>query len=186
MALLLSLLVVLGFSSLLLQIHTSQALTCTSQKFTKNRLYNHCSDLPHLRSYLHWTYDPSKSSLNLAFIAPPAKPSGWVAWAINPKRAGMVGAQALIAFQKGDGSMTVKTFDLVSYKLINQTKIAFDVSSVEGEHEDGVMRIFVTGGFAGEYDDGESGVAGWERCGERDDACYACPPGGKFEVQGHA
>lgn len=137
-------LVALGCLSLLLQIQTSLSLTCSSQKFTKNRLYSHCNDLPHLSSYLHWTYNSNKSSLSLAFIAPPASSSGWIAWAINPNQTGMVGSQALIAFKEVSGSMTVKTYNLVSYKLINQTEIAYDVSDMEAEYESGEMRIFAT------------------------------------------
>lgn len=127
-----------------MQTQTSLSLTCSSQKFTKNRLYSHCNDLPHLRAYLHWTYNSDESSLSLAFIAPPASSSGWIAWGINPNGSGMVGTQALIAFKKDDGSMTVKTFDLVSYQLINQTKIAYDVSHMEAEYEGGEMRMFAT------------------------------------------
>lgn len=56
----------------------------------------------------------------------------------------MVGSQALIAFKEDSGSMTVKTYNLVSYKLINQTEIAYDVSDMEAEYESGEMRIFAT------------------------------------------
>ncbi|KAA8527876.1 hypothetical protein F0562_035255 [Nyssa sinensis] len=128
----------------LLQTQPSHSLKCTSQKFTQNRLYQFCNDLPHLRAYLHWSYNSAKSSLNLAFLAPPAKPSGWVAWAINPNGTGMVGAQALIAFRQSDGSMTVETFKLNSYKSVEQTKIAYKVSNLEAEYENGLMMIFAT------------------------------------------
>ncbi|KAF8388501.1 hypothetical protein HHK36_027174 [Tetracentron sinense] len=134
----------LGFSLLLLLIPPSHSLTCSSQTFTNNKLFDHCDDLPQLSSYLHWTFDSSNSSLNIAFIAPPAKPSGWISWAINPTGTGMVGSQSLIAFRDANGSMVVNTFDVVSYKSIVQSKIAFEVSDMEAEFSDGVMRIFAT------------------------------------------
>lgn len=90
---------VLFFLSLFLQIQPSHSATCTSQKFTKNRIFQHCDDLPQLKSYLHWTYDSKNSLLSLAFIAPPSKPNGWIAWGINPNGTGMIGTQALIAFK---------------------------------------------------------------------------------------
>lgn len=56
----------------------------------------------------------------------------------------MVGSQALIAFKNNDGLMTVKTYNLVSYKSINQTELIYDVSDEEAEYESGEMRIFAT------------------------------------------
>ncbi|XP_043710102.1 cytochrome b561 and DOMON domain-containing protein At3g25290-like [Telopea speciosissima] len=126
---------------LLLQIHHSHSLTCTSQKFTGNRVYDQCNDLPELSSYLHWTYDSKNSSLMIAFVAP-AKSDGWVAWAINPKKPAMIGSQALIAYQV-DGNMTVKTFDVTSYKIA-PSKIAYEVSDMEAENSDETMTIFAT------------------------------------------
>nr|GEX61685.1 cytochrome b561 and DOMON domain-containing protein At3g25290-like [Tanacetum cinerariifolium] len=73
----------LTLSTLLTTITQSQ-LTCTTQKFTNNKLYNHCNDLPSLNSYLHWSLNPSKNTLSIAFLAKPSSASGWVAWAINP------------------------------------------------------------------------------------------------------
>ncbi|OVA01647.1 Cytochrome b561 [Macleaya cordata] len=126
------------------QTQISFSLTCSSQKFTKNRLFEHCNDLPKLKSYLHWTYDSSKSSLNIAFTAPPAKSDGWVAWAINPTATGMGGSQTLVAYRQSDGSMTVKTYNITSYKIIQQGKLAFEVPKMEGEYVNGEMRIFAT------------------------------------------
>ncbi|KAF8402169.1 hypothetical protein HHK36_013121 [Tetracentron sinense] len=138
-------LLILGFSLLLLllQIPPSLSLTCSSQTFTKNRLFKFCNDLPHLSSYLHWNFDSSKSSLSIAFIAPPAKSGGWVAWAINPTGTGMVGAQSLIALEE-NGLMTVKTYNISGYRSIVQEKIAYEVSNMEAESENGVMMIFAT------------------------------------------
>ncbi|KAJ4965120.1 hypothetical protein NE237_016969 [Protea cynaroides] len=134
---------ILVFAVLLLQIHHSHSLTCSSQKLTGNRVYDNCNDLPHLSSYLHWSYDSSKSSLKIAFLAPPAKSDGWISWAINPTKPGMIGSQALIAYNV-DGNMTVKTFDLNSYKQIVPSKIAYEVSDMEAEYSGGTMTIFAT------------------------------------------
>ncbi|KAJ4965830.1 hypothetical protein NE237_017679 [Protea cynaroides] len=133
---------ILVFAVLLLQIHHSHSLTCTSQKFTSDRVYDNCNDLPKLSSYLHWTYDSSNSSLKIAFLAPPSGKDGWISWSINPKGQQMMGSQALIAY-KVDDKMTVKTFN-VSSDDIAPSKIAYQVSDMEAEYSDGTMKIFAT------------------------------------------
>ncbi|KAJ8748179.1 hypothetical protein K2173_000587 [Erythroxylum novogranatense] len=120
-----------------------QALTCTSQKFDNNKLYANCSDLPSLNSYLHYTYNSSNSSLSIAFIAPPAKSDGWIGWGINLNGTGMAGAQALIAL-KSDGKMVVKTYNLVSYKVINESKLSFDVWDLSAESNGTDYKIFAS------------------------------------------
>ncbi|ERN11820.1 cytochrome b561 and DOMON domain-containing protein At3g25290 [Amborella trichopoda] len=123
----------------------SSSQTCISQTFSKNRLFHRCNDLPALGAYLHWTYDPAKASLNLAFMAPPAKSGGWVAWAINPTTSGMIGAQSLIAFRQSNGSMTVKTYNISSYGSgIEPSDIGIKMSDPEAEYSGGVMTIFAT------------------------------------------
>ncbi|WOG85988.1 hypothetical protein DCAR_0105182 [Daucus carota subsp. sativus] len=129
---------------ILLSSSTTHSLKCTSQTFTNNKLYKNCTDLPTLGSYLHYTHDADESTLSVVFSAPPAKPDGWIAWGINPNGTGMVGTQALIAFKKSNGKITVKPYNLVSYGQIVQTKLSFDVSDTAAEYSDGVMRIFAT------------------------------------------
>ncbi|OWM87910.1 hypothetical protein CDL15_Pgr000327 [Punica granatum] len=131
---------------LLLKLEGARSLSCSgSENFSRNRIYEHCNDLPHLGSHLHWTYSPSNSSLSIAFSAPPKTPSGWVAWAINPKGTGMVGSQALVAFREGNGSVAVKTFRLLSYKRIEQGKLAsVEVGRLEAEQRNGALTIFAT------------------------------------------
>ncbi|MCL7040820.1 hypothetical protein MKW94_016013 [Papaver nudicaule] len=126
------------------QAQISNSLTCSSQKFNKNQLYKQCTDLPQLKSYLHWTYDSTNSSLDIAFIAPPDKPDGWVAWAINPTSTGMAGSQTLAAYKRSDGSMTVKTYDVKSYNEVVQGKIGFQVSNMEAEYVDGVIKMYAS------------------------------------------
>ncbi|XP_059626257.1 cytochrome b561 and DOMON domain-containing protein At3g25290-like [Cornus florida] len=125
-------------------ISPSHSQTCTSQKFTNNKLYQYCNDLPQLSSYLHWTYDSQKSTLSIAFVAPPAKSDGWIAWAINPTGTGMVGAQSLIAFKQSNGSMGVFTYNISSYQSIVESKLSFDVTDMSADYSDGLMRIFAT------------------------------------------
>lgn len=129
---------------LLLNFRLIQSLQCSSQKFSGNRYYQHCTDLPHLSAYLHWNYNPAESSINIAFLAPPARPDGWVAWGINPNGSGMIGAQALIAHKEANGSMAVRTFKLVSYKKVEEGEIAYKVSKVEAEYKNGVVTMFAT------------------------------------------
>ncbi|CAI9770672.1 unnamed protein product [Fraxinus pennsylvanica] len=120
------------------------AATCTSQTFTNNKLYSFCNDLPALNSYLHWTYDPAQSTLTVAFIAPPAKPNGWISWAINPTATGMIGSQALIAFKDSKGAMTVKTYNVSSYGPVTESKVWYEVKESSAEFSSGVMRLFAT------------------------------------------
>lgn len=130
-----------GFS--LSSVHS---LNCTSQSqsLKNNKLYNNCTDLPSLSSYLHWTYHSSNSSLSIAFLAPPAESNGWIAWAINPTGTGMLGAQALIAFKKSNASFTLKTYNLSSYASIVHSKLSFKVSDSSAEYSGGLMKIFAT------------------------------------------
>lgn len=85
--------------------------------------------------------------MDIAFLAPPARPDGWVAWAINPNGSGMVGAQALIALKEANGSMAVRTFKLVSYKKVEEGEIAYKVSKAEAEYKNGVVTMFATVGL---------------------------------------
>ncbi|XP_068645215.1 cytochrome b561 and DOMON domain-containing protein At3g25290-like [Aristolochia californica] len=117
---------------------------CTSQTFSRNRVYSLCSDLPTLSSSLHWTFDAARSFLSLAFVAPPAHPKGWIAWAVNPSGPSMIGSQALIAFKQPNGSMAVKTFNVSSYGPITPSPIDYRVSDMQAEFVGGMMMIFAT------------------------------------------
>ncbi|KAJ8634375.1 hypothetical protein MRB53_027711 [Persea americana] len=122
----------------------SNAANCSSQSFSKNRVFALCSDLSHLNASLHWNYNALNSSLDLAFVAPPAKSDGWIAWGINPTAEGMVGAQALIAFRGSNGSMAVHTYNITSYQGVFPSPIAFHVWSTSAEHSHGTMLIFAS------------------------------------------
>ncbi|PSR94964.1 Cytochrome b561 and DOMON domain-containing protein [Actinidia chinensis var. chinensis] len=138
-----SLLVCLSSLTVLL-ISPSYSLTCTSQTFTNRHVYTNCTDLPSLNAYLHWSHNSTTSSLSIAFVAAPAKPDGWIAWAINPTGTGMVGAQSLVAMKRSDGSMAVDTFNISSYSSIVKSNLSFAVSASSAEYSGGVMRIFAT------------------------------------------
>ncbi|CAK7349421.1 unnamed protein product [Dovyalis caffra] len=123
----------LSLSLFILLISPTHSLTCTSQKFTNNKLYANCTDLPTLDSYLHYTYNSSNSSLSIAFIAPPAKADGWIGWGINPNGTGMAGAQVILALKSSKGAPEVKTYNLVSYNDIKEEKLSFDVWDLSAE-----------------------------------------------------
>lgn len=135
---------VLTFAYLALLTSPVHSINCSSQKFTNKKLYTKCTDLPTLSSSLHWTHDSKTSSLSIAFVAPPAKPDGWIAWAINPKQTGMAGSQALIAFKDSNGSLSVNTYNISSYSSIVPGKISFEVSESSAEFSGGSMKIFAT------------------------------------------
>ncbi|KAJ9176645.1 hypothetical protein P3X46_011931 [Hevea brasiliensis] len=117
-----------------LLISPAHSLNCTSQKFT-NRLYDNCTDLSTLNSYLHYTYNASNSSLSIAFKAPPSKSDGWVGWAINLNGTGMAGAQALVAM-KNDSVVVVKKFSIASYSDIKETsKLAVETWDLSADSD---------------------------------------------------
>ncbi|KAJ3681210.1 hypothetical protein LUZ60_015699 [Juncus effusus] len=119
--------------------------SCSTFKFSNSQTFTECTTLPYLKSSLHWTYKPTTGSLSLAFIAPPASPDGWIAWAINPDSAKMIGAQTLAAFKQSNGSMTVKTYNITSYKSIQESKILYETSDLSAESgSDGNMILFAT------------------------------------------
>ncbi|PIN20940.1 hypothetical protein CDL12_06364 [Handroanthus impetiginosus] len=143
-----SFLLLIATAAVALQLSPALSLTCTSQTFSQRTTrFANCTDLPKLKAFLHWTYDPEaqpKPTLSVAFIAPPAKPEGWVAWALNPTGSGMLGAQSLIAFRDTNGSVVVNTYSISSYSGIAESKISYNVLNKRAEYSDGVIRIFAT------------------------------------------
>lgn len=134
----------LGLAVLSALVGPSHSLACTSQKFPNNRVYSNCSDLPHLGARLHYTYNPSNSSLSIAFTAAPASGGAWVSWAINPTATGMVGSQALVALKLSDGSVVAKTYNISGYRSIVESKLSFDVWDLSADASNGTMTIFAT------------------------------------------
>ncbi|KAK1606508.1 hypothetical protein QYE76_030181 [Lolium multiflorum] len=115
---------------------------CAAEKFTKNRVYAACSDLPTLGASVHWTYDAAASSLSVAFVAAPPSAGGWVAWGLNPTGSGMDGAQALIAAPKG-GGYDVQTYAISGYSVGAPGAIAYKTSDLAAEvGSDGRVQMF--------------------------------------------
>ncbi|KAJ9169821.1 hypothetical protein P3X46_017971 [Hevea brasiliensis] len=121
----------------------SNSQKCTSQKFKSNKLFANCTDLPVLNSYLHFTYNSSNSSLSIAFVAPPAKPEGWIGWGINPTGTGMLGSQAFVAF-KANSSVIVNTYNISSYTTPWTSNLSFGVWDLSSESDDNNIVIFAT------------------------------------------
>lgn len=127
--------------SLLSLLTPHLAITCKSKTTT----FENCNDLPTLNALLHWTYDPSESSLSMAFTASPLSPDGWVAWALNPMGSGMERAQALIAFKPTTGGpVTGSTYDIQSYYDLVKGPISYNVTGLSAEESDGEITIFAT------------------------------------------
>ncbi|KAK4774510.1 hypothetical protein SAY86_009445 [Trapa natans] len=134
----------LGLAILLALVDPAYSQTCTSPKFSSNRIYANCSNLPKLGATLHYTYDASNSTLDIAYTATPASGGAWVSWAINPTATGMIGSQALMALKLSNGSVVAKTYNISSYSSIDESKLSFDVWNLAAEASDGSMIIFAT------------------------------------------
>lgn len=126
----------ISFSFFLWALLISPAVsqTCKSQTFSGDKTYPHCLDLPELKAFLHYSYDAANATLAVVFSAPPSKPGGWIAWAINPKATGMVGSQTLVAYKDPEnGVAIVKTLNISSYSSLIPSKLAFDVWDMKAE-----------------------------------------------------
>lgn len=131
------------FFLLSLFLTSVSSLQCSTQKLTGTKVYPNCIDLPVLNSFLHYTHDPSNSTLSVAFVAAPPNPSGWISWGINPTGTGMAGAQVLVAF-KNNGVMAVKKLNLKSYSIIIPGNLSVEVWDIKVEEDGGLMKIFAT------------------------------------------
>ncbi|CAL5087518.1 unnamed protein product [Urochloa decumbens] len=122
--------------------------SCADDKLPANRSYAHCAALSPLGATLHWTYDAKAALLSLAFVAaPPTNGStgGWVAWALNPTGAGMKGAQALVAFKRGNPpAFVVNTYNLTGHRALggDPTPIAFAATDLAADESGGEMRLY--------------------------------------------
>ncbi|KAK6917846.1 Cytochrome b561/ferric reductase transmembrane [Dillenia turbinata] len=123
----------------------SYAQTCSNYVFSNNQVFSSCTDLPVLSSFLHWTYDPSSGTAKIAYRHTGVTTSKWVAWAINPTEMVMVGSQALVAYQKSNGSMRVYTSPISGYdtKLQDGT-LSFSVTDLSATYANNEITIFAT------------------------------------------
>ncbi|GMH12017.1 hypothetical protein Nepgr_013858 [Nepenthes gracilis] len=124
---------------------TGRAASCSSYSFSNNKVYSTCTDLSVLNSFLYWSYDPSAGTADIAFRVTGVSTSNWVAWAINPTGSGMLGAQALVAFQNSSGAMHAYTSSVQSYATtLSSSSLSFSVSSLSAEMSGSQMMIFAT------------------------------------------
>ncbi|KAL4379290.1 hypothetical protein GQ457_02G005260 [Hibiscus cannabinus] len=122
---------------------SSSAQTCLSQTFSNNRQYANCSDLPALNSFIHWTYDESAGTIEIAYRHSGTTSSRWSAWGINPRGPTMVGTQALVAFVNSSGVAQAFTTSVDSLSPSMQpADLSFPVSSLSATLENNEMTIF--------------------------------------------
>ncbi|KAK4707528.1 hypothetical protein R3W88_028453 [Solanum pinnatisectum] len=128
-------------------VSSTYAQSCTNYNFTSNNQmsFTSCSDLPYLNSFLHWNYNPSTKTAKIAYRHTKIASTRWVAWAINPTSQGMVGSQALVAYQKSDGKMSVYTSPITSYQTqLQQGDLSFNVSDLSATYINNEIIIFAT------------------------------------------
>ncbi|XP_047955270.1 cytochrome b561 and DOMON domain-containing protein At5g47530-like [Salvia hispanica] len=128
-----------------LYISSSHAQSCATYNFAGNRIFSHCADLPNLNSFLHWNYDDSAKTVQIGYRHTGVAATRWVAWAINPTGRGMVGAQALVAFRKSDGTMRAYTSPVSSYQTqLAEGDLSFPVSDLSATYAGNEYTIFAT------------------------------------------
>ncbi|CAN4114645.1 unnamed protein product [Withania somnifera] len=132
---------------LTLFVSSTHAQSCTKYNFTSNNqmMFTSCSDLPYLNSFFHWNYNPSTKTAKIAYRHTKIASTRWVAWAINPTSQGMVGSQALVAYQKSDGKMRVYTSPVTSYQTqLQEGDLSFNVSDLSATYLNNEIVIFAT------------------------------------------
>lgn len=123
-------------------LSSSAQTTCTSYSFTSNnRVFATCNTLPHLDAHLHWTYNSTARTVDIAYRAK-STTDGWVAWAINPSGLKMVGSQALVAYQTSSG-IQVYTAPITEFS-IKQGNLSFGVSGLTAEYVSDQFIIYAT------------------------------------------
>ncbi|WOH16299.1 hypothetical protein DCAR_0935850 [Daucus carota subsp. sativus] len=134
------------FSCLLLSlILSSSAQKCAKYSFASNELFKACNDLPYLNAFLHWNYDPSSGNFQIAYRQTKITSSNWAAWAINLDGSGMLGAQALVAYQKSDGTMRFYTSPVNDYTTtLQEGDLKFPVADFSASFANNEIIIFAT------------------------------------------
>lgn len=123
----------------------SSAQTCANYAFASNKTFSACNDLPYLNSFLHYTYNPSSQTLQMAYRRTGIDSSRWVAWGLNPASQGMIGSQTIVAFQQSDGMMKVYTSPLTSYQTqLDEGELSFPVSDLSATYSNNEAIIFAT------------------------------------------
>ncbi|KAI3846367.1 hypothetical protein MKW92_001744 [Papaver armeniacum] len=142
-----------GFNTMLISVtilfslifSTSNAQTCTNYTFSSNKIYSSCNDLPVLNAYLHWNYNSTSKTMDIAFRHTNMTSSKWVAWGINPTAKGMIGTQALVAFQDSNGTLKAFTSSVTGYTTqLQQGNLTFGVPSISAQLVNNEITIFAT------------------------------------------
>ncbi|KAL8140499.1 hypothetical protein V2J09_006520 [Rumex salicifolius] len=136
---------------------SAQSSSC-SFSFSDNREYATCLSLSQLNSFLHWTYNASTATADIAFRATNVTVSStgnWVAWALNPTSSGMIGAQAcppyfafgttaLVAFKTSSGSMSAYTSSVVTAAIstLKESALSYTVTNLTAESSGSQIIIF--------------------------------------------
>ncbi|KAJ6338712.1 hypothetical protein OIU76_008218 [Salix suchowensis] len=123
---------------------SSSAQTCKSYTFSGNQIYSTCTNLPQLSCSLHWNYYPSNMTADIAFRKTGASTSNWIAWALNPSGARMAGSQALVAYQRSNGSLYTYTTQVDQRGSIVPGSLSFEVPNITVDYSGGDMTIFAT------------------------------------------
>lgn len=133
----------LSFISMIFLSTIAPSMGSCSTRFTNNRAFASCLELPTLSSSLHLTYTAPNATLSIAFVAPPAAPAGWVAWGINPSRPAMVGTRALLAYRSSNGSIVAGTYNITNFNVV-PSPIDYPVSGLAAEESGSNFVIFAT------------------------------------------
>ncbi|KAG5227743.1 cytochrome b561 and DOMON domain-containing protein [Salix suchowensis] len=121
----------------------AQQPPCATYKFSNNRQFSSCSDLPVLSSSLHWNYHPSSNEVDVAFRHTGVTDRRWIAWAVNPTSGGMIGSQAIVSFPRMDGSLAVYTSPITSYGTrLEQGNLSFPVLDLSATNQNNEMIIY--------------------------------------------
>ena len=131
--------------SLALLSSSFSSSSCSNFVFPKEKAFVSCTDLPRLNSFLHWTHKPSSRTLEIAYRHTGITSPKWVAWGINPTSPRMVGTQAIVAYQKPDGTMTVYTSPVNGYQTqLQEGKLSFSVSDLSASFSNDEITVFAT------------------------------------------
>ncbi|KAK2634377.1 hypothetical protein Ddye_029169, partial [Dipteronia dyeriana] len=121
------------------------AQSCSSYSFPNRNTYRACSDLGVLKSFLHWNYDETTGTVEIAYRHASIKPPTWVAWAVNPSRKGMVGSQAFVAHQTSSGIVRAYTSPVTTYGSgLEEGSLSFPVQKISAEFANNEMIIYST------------------------------------------
>ncbi|XP_059294578.1 cytochrome b561 and DOMON domain-containing protein At5g47530-like [Lycium ferocissimum] len=133
----------LAFCFLVSLFSFSYAQTACSNFQFCGKFYDSCSDLHALNSFIHWNYDPSSSTVDIAFRKSENEHGRWLAWAINPTSTGMIGSQAFVALQRSNGALEAYTSPIDTYgTTLTKGDLSFRVHDVSAQNINGQVIIF--------------------------------------------